>query len=223
MLFTAYDKVHFEQYGLYQEYAELEPGEDSYRVAREIFGVSPKDDVVRVLAEQMNARKLALRIVIEEFFLYVIRDASGEAFDVYLVDEDNLFLGVATNIAEEDVVRTGERLMVKEHLKSFEGETSYDSGVEGFERINGYMTIWGSPVRVDVISVSWKGTETVETVLTNGRCNRLFFRDGSWAIHGGKGAYIVTCAPSKTLRFYVDGKPVVDITSDMSEQFTHVK
>lgn len=223
MGFTAYDKVHFAQYEAYQEYALLTPGVDSFRVAGEIFGLSPADDVVRVLSGRLNVRNRELRVLREEFSFYVVRNVSGVTFDVYFVDEDNLFLGFVSDVAEEDVLRAGERLIMGEHLKEFCGVSSDVLEVEGFVRVNGYMTILGSPVRVDVVRGSWHGAETVETVLSNGRCNRVVFKDGCWMVYGGRGAYSVSGSPSTVLRFYADGEYVVDVTFDMAGLFAHAK
>lgn len=110
-MFTAYDKIPHGLYGLYQQYAEMTPGDDARMVAQDIAGSALKGDIVRILNDEMRVIKWNLKIVAEEFRLFALRDATGDAFDVYLLDEDGLFRGCATGVAEDDVVTTGVRLM----------------------------------------------------------------------------------------------------------------
>lgn len=126
MVFTAYDKVHFSQYDLYQEYASAVPGVDSFRVAGDLA-----------------VRQVELGLVISEFRLFPVLNSIGVLFDVYLLDEDGRFLGC----------EAGERLMIAHSLLWSEGKGSVVSSVPGFELANGWMVVWGAPVRVGVANL----------------------------------------------------------------------
>lgn len=109
--FVAYDKVLFPQYGFYQEYALLVPGVDTYRLAREILGVSQGDEVVQEFRASLRAELIKDDYVPIEYHLYAIRNRTGVLFDVYLINEDSQFQGCAAGVAEEDVVSSGVALL----------------------------------------------------------------------------------------------------------------
>lgn len=116
MVFTAYDKVHFTQYEKYQRYAEMVPGKGAHLFAQEILGNEPKDSPARLITAELKALKRVLDLVMEEYFLFVIVNAAGDAFDVYLLDEDSLFRGFIPNVTKEDVLDAGEQLMRLDYL-----------------------------------------------------------------------------------------------------------
>ena len=113
-MFLAYDKVPFHQYDMYQEYALMTPGPESFRLAEVIAGSG--DEVVRDLWEKLFTLKAQHPdLVAIEYRLYAPRDASGELFDVYMVDEDGWYLGTIAGVKHEDVLAAGLRLMEEYH------------------------------------------------------------------------------------------------------------
>lgn len=74
----------------------------------------PVDEDVKSLNRALFDEKLKEVFVPREFRLYTIRDASGVLFDVYLLDEDGIFLGVTPSVPEEKVIEVGIELM-QEH------------------------------------------------------------------------------------------------------------
>lgn len=123
MVFTAYDKVHPSQYALYEAYAGMTPGGLASSAASAIVAFG-QDAVVRGLDEsdilaEVEGLNDALRDMIRsqsviptDFEVFAIWEASGEAFDVYLMDEYGLFLGCVAGVAQEDVFAVGERLVL---------------------------------------------------------------------------------------------------------------
>lgn len=123
MVFTAYDKVHPSQYVLYEAYAGMTPGGLASSAASAIVAFG-QDAVVRGLDEsgvlsEVEGLNDALRdmirsqsVVPTDFEVFAIWDASGEAFDVYLMDEYGLFLNCVAGVAQEDALAVGERLVL---------------------------------------------------------------------------------------------------------------
>lgn len=108
-MFTAFDKVHHTQYGLYAEYAEMNPAVDegSVQMAQAILGSTPKEDMARELTAALREEKNKSSKVAYEFDLFAIRSASGVEFDVYLIDEDSRLVSVETSVEDRLVRVTG--------------------------------------------------------------------------------------------------------------------
>jgi len=112
MLFVGYNRVHFSQYELYEKYAAMTPGADALDVARDIYSIAPMKDAVapdfRYKFADLLRTHGGVRI---EFHLFSIPTADGDGFDIYLVDEDGLFLGVAVDVAEADIITAATALL----------------------------------------------------------------------------------------------------------------
>ena len=111
-MFLAYDKVHFSQHALYQEYEAMTPGIASKDVAFDIFW-SNIDEKVQAVNDALKAAKFADGAIPIEYYLFAVLAAEGELFDVYLLDEDKLFVSLSAGVAADDVVTVGTS-MVKE-------------------------------------------------------------------------------------------------------------
>jgi hypothetical protein len=222
MIFAAYDKVPFSQYEGYHKYAGLVPGADSLKIALGIFYSAPVGHESIDLVRTMNERVRALRVIPQEFYSFAILNASGEGFDVYLQDEDGLFIACAPATPAEDVLRTAERQAVACAFDRFSGPSEADSGVEGFERINGQMFIWGETVVVETVTKSGS-VVGIEPILTNGTLVRLSYSDGYWTLMVGKGARTLMNRPSQSLRFSINGALAAEVTYDMAEKFEVAK
>lgn len=126
MAFTAYDKVHPSQYALYEAYAEMTPGGLASSAASAIVAFG-QDAVVRGLDEtgilsEVEGLNDALQAMVgsqsvlpTDFEVFAIWDASGEAFDVYLMDGEALFIDCVAGVAREDVFAVGKRLVLGTH------------------------------------------------------------------------------------------------------------
>jgi hypothetical protein len=105
-MFLAYDKIPHGQHALYQEYALLTPGAETRLLARDIAGHAYLDPEVKELLAEIRSILVADPITGYEWTAIAIRNATAEAWDVYLMDEDSLFEGLVVNVAREDVIAT---------------------------------------------------------------------------------------------------------------------
>lgn len=105
--FTAYDKVHFSQYPLYEQYAKSAPGEENFSIAENIFYASREDEAVTAVNGELRRITDSGSYVPSEHRLFAIRDASGDSFDVYLMDEDRLFVSHVPHVHRDNVVTAG--------------------------------------------------------------------------------------------------------------------
>lgn len=199
------------------DYDSLVAGPDAVDVALAATG----DKSVAALNEALTERVLVLRLVPENWSLFAVPSALPERFDVYLLDAENVFVGVQVAQAEGDVIRAGERLMVLDQMDWVTGETKVDSGVPGFELINGFMTIWGEKVVVQEVTTRGD-VVSARSILTNGRLVRLVFKDRYWGLHVSRGRRTLFGSASLSLRFIVDGVTFPDVTLNMAEKFTTV-
>jgi hypothetical protein len=111
-MFLAYDRIPYNQHTLYQQYAELTPGADTRFLAQDIAGkAQTSDQTVKDFNEALRWTLIRHNKVPVEFFLFTIRSSDGDTFDMYLMDEDSLFVGVIVNIAEADVLTTGQTML----------------------------------------------------------------------------------------------------------------
>jgi hypothetical protein len=111
-MFLAYDIIPYQQHTLYQQYAELTPGADTRFLAREIAGEARAcDQTVKDFNDALKWTLIRHSKVPVEFFLFTIRSNDGTKFDIYLLDEDSLFVGVTVDIAEADVLTTGQSML----------------------------------------------------------------------------------------------------------------
>ena len=117
-MFTAYGAVHYSLYAEYEKYALLVPGsmEAAYQ-ARNLF--SRFDTVVKEFNDSFRAACASSAFgIVQEYRVFCVRAADGVLFDVYLVDEDQLFMGSVAGVAEDDVIAAGFGLM--ENWRNFE-------------------------------------------------------------------------------------------------------
>jgi hypothetical protein len=118
-MFLDYDKVPHSAYDLYQQYAEQTPSSDTRHLARIILGHSGMDTVVSKFREDLHAMKYQQDLVPVEYALFAIRNAAdATTFDVYLLDEDSLFIAVEVGVAQDDVMETGLHMMQQEYYTS---------------------------------------------------------------------------------------------------------
>lgn len=117
-MFTAYGFVHYSLYGAYEKYALLVPGSvEAAFQAR--YLLSSFDVDARGFNETFRAACVSSAYgIVQEYRVFCVRAADGVNFDVYLVDEDQLFLGSVAGVAGDDVVAAGFRLM--ENWRNFE-------------------------------------------------------------------------------------------------------
>ena len=110
-MFLAYDQVLFAQYPHYEKYALLTPGPEAKTVALDILQTSQGDAVVKALNTTLYHTVKRNSVVPIEYHLFAIRNTAGNEFDVYLLDEDSIFLACAGTVAESNVVKMGEALL----------------------------------------------------------------------------------------------------------------
>lgn len=126
--FTAYDKVPHTQYDTYQEYALLNPSTpEAAAVALDILSLREADDATDILRDLLieikqtstctNWDGTEIDLVPWEYNLFAILDTSGDNYNVYLLDEDSIFCGVALNVPAEDVADAGVNLMEAERAR----------------------------------------------------------------------------------------------------------
>lgn len=115
-MFTAFDKVHPTQYDLYAEYSEIDPASDevALRIAQAILDTTPEDDLAQELTVALRVEKD--KKTKAQVDLFAIRSASGEEFDIYLVDENGLLFRVVTSVEGRLVRIRGEGLVMLEHF-----------------------------------------------------------------------------------------------------------
>lgn len=117
-MFTAYGFVHYSLYGAYEKYAFLVPGsvEAAFQAC---YLLSSFDVDARGFNETFRVVCASSAYgIVQEYRVFCVRAADGVNFDVYLVDEDQLFLSSVAGVAGDDVVVAGFRLM--ENWRNFE-------------------------------------------------------------------------------------------------------
>lgn len=115
-MFTTFDKVHPTQYDLYTEYAEIDPASDegALRIAQAILDTTPEDDLAQELTVALRVEKD--KKTKAQVDLFAIRSASGEEFDIYLVDENGLLFRVVTSVEGRLARVRSEGLVMLEHF-----------------------------------------------------------------------------------------------------------
>lgn len=131
----------------------------------------------------------------------------------------------ADNVAEADVTRAAERLMVQDYLswREGKGDTNFDVGVAGFELINGFMTIWGKSLQVGMVTVDSNGAEYFTMWVRNSHTLYVGVDKNDYvSVYTGKGRRTelmsARSAGTKKLRFILNGENI-DITYDMLDKF----
>lgn len=112
-MFLAYGSVHYSLYSAYEKYALMTPGSiEACYFARNLL--SPEDKVAKEFNETFfRATSRSTFGIVEEYRVFCVRAADGENFDIYLVDEDQLFMASAPGVTETDVISEGMNLMSK--------------------------------------------------------------------------------------------------------------
>lgn len=112
-MFTAYDKAHHTQYALYEQYATLAPGAESFRVAETIKHTTSNDDAFlhTLNREILPALKREQNTIAEEYSLFAIHNKDFTAYDVYLLDEDRRFIAVTPNVSQADILTVASSIM----------------------------------------------------------------------------------------------------------------
>lgn len=110
-MFLAYGSVHYSLYSAYEKYALMTPGSiEACAFAQNLF--SPEDEVAKEFNEILfSAARNSTFGIVEEYRVFCVRAADGENFDIYLVDEDQLFMASTPGVAEADVLTEGMNLM----------------------------------------------------------------------------------------------------------------
>ena len=124
-MFLAYDKVLFSQYALYEAYSKLDTGLHSSGVAVDILKASAGDEELMNLNEALRKLKMDDGFVPIEYWLFAVRDVTGENFDIYLLDEDSLFVNIAPNVSS---------FLIKENAKGL--LESYRTSLDWTSRMN---------------------------------------------------------------------------------------
>lgn len=144
-------------------------------------------------------------------------------FDVFLMD-DGKVVGSALRVHEAQVKRAAERLQIINRFnysyKSSGNEVEVNTGVDGFERINGRMTIWGSPL-VIIERRKLENGEVVDTMLLrNGTASCLKFANRYWTIYGLGGKRTVLSTEDVQLLYYAENRLVARIGQEQEGKFS---
>jgi len=102
-MFTAYASVAFTQYALYTEYAELTPSIATGKLAQEIWQAGIEEDAeLRKFSKSLRSSLASARLVYSEYLPFAIRSADGEAWDIYLLDDDRNCIAMAAAVLTAD-------------------------------------------------------------------------------------------------------------------------
>jgi len=102
-MFTAYNAVAFTQYALYTKYAELTPSVATAKLAQEIWYAGLEQDAeLRKFTKSLNWGLASARLVYSEYMPFAIRSADGEAWDIYLLDDDRDCIAMAAAVPTAD-------------------------------------------------------------------------------------------------------------------------
>lgn len=110
-MFAAYGAVHYSLYNGYEKYALLVPGsvEAAYQAR---FLQSPTDAEAKEFNKVFFTACVSSTYgIVQEYRVFCVRAVDGVNFDIYLVDEDQLFMGSITEVSSPDVITEGMKLV----------------------------------------------------------------------------------------------------------------
>lgn len=96
------------QNDLYQAYRSLD-GAEALAVAEEIMWEQDEhvsDDILEIHAIRLSALACVTDYMIEEYSSVVVRGEEQDTFDVFLIDEDRLFVDIRKNVSEDDLEKS---------------------------------------------------------------------------------------------------------------------
>lgn len=111
IMFTAYGNIHYSLYSVYEKYALLAPGSvEAAYLAR--YMLSHTDVEAKEFNETFRAACASNTYgIVQEYRVFCVRAADGMTFDIYLVDEDQLFMASSAGVESANVISEGMKLM----------------------------------------------------------------------------------------------------------------